>query len=404
LLRLRSDKLNIHIYPSTFANETRILKIVRSLRRNLLFSDVIVLALWKEGLPRQEPIEDGIQILRVAPVAGINLGSALGRVIKAVGWYLGVLLVLRGRQVTCLNCHSLPVLPLSVIVKWWKGCVLIYEPHELETETAGLRGLRRKLARLVERSLIRFADAVCVVNRSIADWYEAAYGLRDLHVVRNVPHRKHLAPERTGLLRRAIGLGPDSLLFLYQGLLAPGRGVDVLLTTFTKMTVDRHLVFMGYGELADRIGAASISHNNIHYLPAVPPDQLQRYTVDADVGISLIENVCLSYRLCLPNKLFEYAACGLPSVVSNFPEMAAFVDRYRCGWCIEPTSEELFGLASGLTAETIALRRDNALRASEVFCWQNEEAALLLMYQQLGFPFLGGADRLADKMGGRELR
>jgi glycosyltransferase involved in cell wall biosynthesis len=396
--------LNIHIYPSTFANETRILKIVRSLRRNLIFSDVTVLALWKEGLPRQEPIEEGIQILRVAPVAGMYLRGALGRVIKAVGWYLGVLLLLRGRQVTCFNCHSLPVLPLSVIVKWWKGCVLIYEPHELETETAGLRGLRQKLARLVERSLIRFADAVCVVNHAIADWYKAAYGLRDIHVVRNVPHRKHLAPERTGLLRRAIGVGSDSLLFLYQGLLAPGRGVDVLIETFTKLSVDRHLVFMGYGELADCIRAASISRSNIHYLPAVPPDQLQRYTVDADVGISLIENVCLSYRLCLPNKLFEYAACGLPSVVSNFPEMAAFVSHYRCGWCIVPTSEELFGLISGLTKEMIALRRDNALRASEVFCWQNEERLLLPMYQQLGFPLPGGAGRLADKMGDQELR
>ena len=364
----------------------------------------MVLAVWKEGLPHQEILEDGIQVLRVAPVVGLHLGGRLGRVVKAVGWYLGILLALKGRQVTCFNCHSLPLLPLSVLVKWWKGCVFIYDPHELETETAGLRGVRQKLARVVERTMIRFADAVCVVNRSIADWYEAAYGLQNVHVVRNVPYRSHLLPERTGSLRCAIGLGPDSLLFLYQGLLAPGRGVDVLIEAFAKLPADRHLVFMGYGELADRIRAASNTHVNIHYLPAVPPDQLQRYTVDADVGISLIESVCLSYRLCLPNKLFEYAACGVPSVVSNFPEMAAFVDQYRCGWSIAPTTAELVRLVSNLTAEAIALRRNSALRASEVFCWQNEEPLLLSMYWQLGFSCHGGAERIAGGAASQDLR
>lgn len=383
--------LNIHIYPSTFANETRILKIVRSLRGAGVFSHITVLALWKEGLPGHETLQDGIDVVRVAPLIGASMTGRLGLIAKAVGWYLGVLMALRGRPVSCCNCHSLPVLPLSVLVKWWKSCVLIYDPHELETETAGLRGLRQRAARILERSLIRFADAVCVVNRSIADWYGATYQLSGLHVVRNLPHRSLSPPERTGLLRRAIGVDPATTLFLYQGLLAPGRGVHLLIDAFSRLPADRHIVFMGYGELSEHIRNAANQRRNIHYLPAVPPDRLHAYTCDADVGIALIEDVCLSYRLSLPNKLFEYAVCGVPSVVSDFPEMGAFVTRYDCGWPIAPMADALVDLLRDQPLEGIAAKRANSIRAGMAFCWQEEERPLLAMYRSLGFAAQGNS-------------
>lgn len=377
-------QLNIHIYPSAFLNETRILKIVRSLRRASVFSNIVVIALWKEGLPRQEVLESGIEVIRVAPVIGARLVGKLGRVIKVLGWYIGVLLALKSRRVTCFNCHSLPVLPLSVVVKWWKGCVLIYDPHELETETAGLCGVRQRIARTLERGLIGFADAVCLVNRSIAEWYAARYHIKQVWVVRNVPYRSEQDPVRTGALRKAVGLSSEAQIFLYQGLLAPGRGVSLLIDAFARMP-DRHLVFMGYGELEGRIREAAAQHANIHFITAVPPAQVKDYTVDADVGISLIENVCMSYYLCLPNKLFEYTVCGVPAVVSDFPEMSRFVNEYDCGWKVTPDSQALRRLVQSLTTAELAAKRANTRGSDRLYCWQEEEKILLAMYQALGF-------------------
>ena len=382
--------MNIHIYPSTFANESRILKIVRSLRSRAVFTQLRVLAVWKEGLPRHEVLADGIEVLRVAPLFGGAMKGTAGRLLKVVGWYLGVLWALRGVKVSCFNCHSLPVLPLSVLVKLWKRCVLVYDPHELETETAGLRGTRQWLARRVERLLVGRAHAVCVVNRSIADWYAARYRLKQVWVVRNVPYRSESEPVRTGLLRQAVGLAPEAQLFLYQGLLAPGRGVGLLIEAFSRLPSDRHLVFMGYGELEERIREAAARHANIHFMPAVPPEQVKDYTVDADVGISLIENVCLSYYLCLPNKLFEYAACGVPAVVSAFPEMGRFVDEYDCGWQVAPDAQALRRLVESLTAAELAAKRANTRGSGRLYCWQEEEKMLLAMYQALGFETGGG--------------
>lgn len=378
-------KLNIHIYPSTFANESRILKIVRSLRGHSVFEQVKVLALWKEGFPKCEMLGDRIEVIRVAPLFGGRLRGKLGRGIKIFGWYLGVLLALKGRPISCFNCHSLPVLPLSVLVKWWKNCVLVYDPHELETETAGLRGRRQWLMRWLERALIGRADAVCVVNGAIADWYAARYQLKRVWVVRNVPYRSESAPARTGRLRQAVGLSSDAQLFLYQGLLAPGRGVGLLIDAFTQLPPDRHLVFMGYGELEGLIREAAAHHANIHFMPAVLPEQVKDYTVDADVGISLIENVCLSYYLCLPNKLFEYAACGVPAVVSDFPQMSNFVDENNCGWKVKPDGQALRSLVQRLTVAELAAKRANSRKSGQLYCWQEEEKLLLAMYQALGF-------------------
>ncbi len=355
-----------------------------------MFPRVMVLALWKDGFPMREVLADGIEVLRVAPLFGGSLQGAAGRLIKAVGWYLGVLWALRGIKVRCFNCHSLPVLPLSVLVKLWKRCVLVYDPHELETETASLRGRRQWLARRVEGVLIGRADAVCVVNRSIADWYAARYRLRRVWVVRNVPYRSESEPARSGRLRQAIGLPADARLFIYQGLLAPGRGIGLLIDAFSQLPPDQHLVFMGYGELEGRIREAAARYPHIHFMPAVPPEQVKDYTVDADVGISVIENVCLSYYLCLPNKLFEYAACGVPAVVSDFPEMGRFVDEYDCGWTVAPDVQALRQLVRSLSAAEIEAKRANTRGSSRLYCWQEEETMLLAMYQALGFDAGGG--------------
>ena len=332
-----------------------------------------------------EILEDGVEVIRVAPLMGAGLGGALGRVIKALGWYLSVLLVLKGKRITCFNCHSLSVLPIAVIVKLWKGCVLIYDPHELETETAGLNGMRQSVARAVEGYLIRFADVVCVVNHSIAAWYMARYRLKKVWVVRNVSYRSEKEPVRTGLLRQTVGLGSDAQIFIYQGLLAPGRGITLLIDVFSQLSTEQHLVFMGYGELESLICEAAARYANIHFMPAVPPEQVKDYTVDADVGISMIENVCLSYYLCLPNKLFEYTACGVPAVVSDFPEMARFVDEHDCGWKVAPNRESLCQLVLSLTSEELASKRANTRAPRELDCWIGEERTLLKMYEALGF-------------------
>lgn len=378
--------MNIHLYPSVLKNETRIHKIVCSLRSHAEFQEISVVGRSGQGLPAHEDLGNGVHLYRLASVFGEGFNNAFGKVLRTLGWYLAVLWWMRCRTVDCLNCHSLPVLPLSVLLKMWKRCKLVYDTHELETETHAGKGLRKNLAKWVERVFIRQVDSVCVVNRSIAAWYQESYGLPHVWVVHNLPHRMTSAPQRTGLLRSAIGLrSPQTLLFIYQGLLSPGRGIEMLLDAFAGIRGDRHLVCMGYGPLEESVRKAGQLHANIHFMSAVAPDLVKEYTVDADVGLALIENTCLSYYLCAPNKLYEYAACGVAAVVSDFPEMSRFVDSYDCGWKVKPEVGAFRRLVESIDAESLKTKRFNAALAGKEYCWENEERELLSMYEVLGF-------------------
>jgi glycosyltransferase involved in cell wall biosynthesis len=385
--------MNIHLYPSALRNETRILKIARSLRAHGVFAEIGVIGRIKPGLPEKEDLGDGIYLIRLDSVFGGAMTGAFGKFVGIVGWYIAVLWWMRSRSVECLNCHSLPVLPLSVLLKLWKRCVLVYDTHELETETNGTRGFRRFLAKLVERTLIGQSDAVCVVNRSIGMWYENTYGLARPWVVHNVPYRMSIAPRRTSMLRHAISLHPpDALLFIYQGIMSPGRGIEMLLEVFAGFGDERQLVCMGYGPLEEVVKEAAHRHSNIHFMPAVPPHLVKEYTVDADIGLALIENTCLSYYLCAPNKLYEYAACGVAPIVSDFPEMSSFVDNNDCGWKVNPSVDALRRLFQSIDSEVLAIKRLNAARAGKHYCWENEEPELLHMYEGLSLPRGGNRD------------
>ena len=68
--------------------------------------------------------------------------------------------------------------------------------------------------------------------------------------------------------------------------------------------------------------------SRLAFFGPVPSDQVTLYAASADLGIAPIENVCLSYYYCSPNKLFEYLLAGLPVIASDFPEMRHIIDKY----------------------------------------------------------------------------
>ena len=47
-------------------------------------------------------------------------------------------------------------------------------------------------------------------------------------------------------------------------------------------------------------------NDKVFFLGRMPLDELHKYTVQADLGMSLEENLGLNYYYALPNKLFDY--------------------------------------------------------------------------------------------------
>jgi glycosyltransferase involved in cell wall biosynthesis len=102
----------------------------------------------------------------------------------------------------------------------------------------------------------------------------------------------------------------------------------------------------------------------------------------------LIENVCLSYY-SLPNKVFEYAMCGVPSLVSDFPEMTRFVDESGFGWKVQPEAGVLEAQLMALGREEIERKKAQIRGAGVRYGWETEEVQLLDMYAHLGLAAAG---------------
>ena len=172
----------------------------------------------------------------------------------------------------------------------------------------------------------------------------------------------------------------------------PGRAIENLAQAFQINDIKNiNFVFMGY-PASTKEGRESYSlilkkvqeFENIHFHDPVDSDSLSGFTGSADLGICLIEDLCLSYRFCLPNKFFEYAMAGLPILASDLPEMRKLVEEYDCGVICESMTPD--GIVSGLKkllSKDLKKLGKNARKMAEDHSWEIQEKKLLSLYTRI---------------------
>ena len=103
---------------------------------------------------------------------------------------------------------------------------LIYDAHELETETHGLKGLKKNLAKVFEKIFIKYANLVITVSPKIQNWYSLKYQISNVISVLNCP--KYKLPRENNELRKQLGISPEKKICLYQGGFS-GRGIEEII-------------------------------------------------------------------------------------------------------------------------------------------------------------------------------
>lgn len=360
-----------------FTNDSRVLKEAQSLKR--AGYDPFVVALHEPGLAERELVH-GIAVHRVRLLSRGWPKVLPAQLFKYFEWLWRAFLL--ARKAAIVHCNDLPTLPAGAVARMLsrKRTRVVYDAHEFEiNDVANEPRWKIRIKSLMERFWIRHADATMTVSESIADEYVRMYGIAKPALVLNCPP---LAPlPEADLFRSTLGIASDSLIFLYQGGLAPGRGIESIIAAFKAMSDNsRVVVFMGYGPLATMIQDAAATHGNIYYHPAVSPDVLPAYTASADVGLCLIENLCLSYNYCLPNKLFEYLMAGLPVLVSDLQELRRFVRQHPVGPIVATDAQAIRNTATGIDRIQISAYRQAVHTARTIFHWQAQERELLRVY------------------------
>ena len=377
--------INLHIYPSPITNESRIEREVATIESLGIFTSIEVAGVAAVGLPTTELLGDHGVVRRFASEAGSH--GVLARAGKTVAFRRAVFDHYSSQHVSVINCHSVAALPLCVALKRATGASLVYDTHELETEASAAIGLRRPIYKLVERRGIQHVDHTFTVTESIEDWYRDTYGLTSIDTVYNFPSREQTS--ETGdkqYFRAKFGLSDKQRIYLYQGVLGPGRGIEVVARAFRESLIqDGVLVLLGYGPLESDIREWAATSSRIFFHPAVPPRDLGSLTGTADVGlVPTVGSQCLSYYYSAPNKMFQYWSAGIPVIASPLPEHARFLGRYPAGVLMESdTIGSFLAALRALDKLDPVTTAAGIAKAKEELCWETYEELFSRRYENL---------------------
>lgn len=290
------------------------------------------------------------------------------------------------------HAHDLNAfLPASRAAKRHKS-KLVYDSHELYThrnKPVKSTKLYRYLTERFEKKHIRRANKVITVSESIADYLRDKYSIDRPAVIMNAPS-KTMEFEGGKSLRDELNI-PDNLkLAIYCGGITFNRGLEKLIESLTLLP-DVYLVMMGYGapdflhKLQNIANKHKVNERFSFYGP-VQPHEVTSYTSSADVGVAPIQNACLSYYFCAPNKVFEYIIGGIPVVASDFPDLSKIVMENEIGFVFDP--EDIQSIANSINnvfeeEDRYEKMKQNTVEAKLKYNWENEEQKLLNLYSSL---------------------
>ena len=375
------SNLHINATPMNALTESRTGRSVDVLLENNIF-DHIDIASVGEGVNNYK--RDNVRILPFKRNYDVERANLLVKIYGTFRWCFLVYKRVSTQRYDVINCHSLNLLPLSVLLKFKTKSKLIYDIHELETETLAMTTVRKFCSKVVEKILIRYVDFTIVVSEPIEEWYIKEYKLRDTAVIKNMPS---IEPDQVALdfsMRDKFNIPKDDMVFVYHGALLKGRGIEKLISIFSELEKkNKHIVIIGFGDLEEICNAHAQNNTNIHFNNALEKNKLLEFIKMADVGLNFIDNSCLNHEFCLPNKLWDYLSIPIPVMVNNLRGMQNVVNEYQCGWLVEEDENSLKTAIENLTTEDLATKKKNAQNSSSKWGWKHEKIKLVKIYEKV---------------------
>lgn len=357
---------------------------------------VDVICLRREG-DRPREVIDGIRIRRL-PVQrqrGMGLGPQMLEYLTFMVWSGALVSVLHLRnRFDVVQVHNVPdFLVFAALVPRLTGAAILLDLHDLMPEFFASRiggsmdSLAVRLVRVQERASTGFADGVLTVTDL---WRRTliARGLDDakVDVVMNLPDDALFQPRAP-----EVRPEPDVITVMYHGTITHRYGIDILVRAVAQARerIPLRLVIHGRGEylddlrtLIDELGMGDAVRLSTELLPTADlPDLIAA----ADIGVVPNRSDVFTDGI-LPTKLLEYAALGIPAVVSRSTATSAYFTDDMVEY-VEPGS--VIALATAI--ERLARdpdRRRKLATAAQAFTtqhqWSDEADRYVNVVERLG--------------------
>ncbi|MGB0383542.1 MAG: glycosyltransferase [Ardenticatenaceae bacterium] len=227
------------------------------------------------------------------------------------------------------------------------------------------------LAAQVEASQFEAAQAIAVVSEALRE-YVVQKGARaeKVHLLPNGVDPQHFHPAvRGGAVHRRYGLH-ERIIVGFVGRARPWHDLDTLLQAVGHLHAqDKRYHLLLVGQMADDLparleqyglsGAATVTG-------AVPHDAVPQHIAAMDVAVSCHLPMVNFYFS--PLKLYEYLACGVPTVAADIGQPSELIQKGVTGYLYQPGN-------AALLAACIRTLVDNPAHARQV-AWQGAVSVL----------------------------
>lgn len=289
-----------------------------------------------------------------------------------------------------VTCHEPESAVVGLFVKWRLGVPVLFDIHELYHETLSSRlgrwgPLVRRLTRILLRTEARRCDWLTVVSPASRDFYRAVRYDGRVDMIQNSPIMKFFP-----LCDQSVA-GP--LTVAHEGNLGLNRGMVQILEALAIARRQADLKLLIVGRILPReqdifdqtvrrldLGEALVFPGWVAY------DQIGLHLARAQIGIVCMQPTPNNF-LSLSNKIYNYMACGLASIVPAGSASADLVAAHDAGLAVDTTNPQEVAEAFVRLAADADLRRRlgaNGRRALETeLGWHKMEERLYEIYQEL---------------------
>lgn len=222
-----------------------------------------------------------------------------------------------------------------------------------------------KLFKWLLRTQLKLATTVIAVTPLLADWVKREIGSSDrsVYVVPNGANTDLFHPAAKACHQPLV----SGKYVIFVGALARWQGVDVMLeaTEHALWPEDVSLVIVGDGAERAKVESFTQRSRKVQYLGQQPYELVPVLIAQSIGGLSPKVGEWRDTGL-LPLKVFEYLACGVPAIVTNFPGMADIVRDGRCGLVISPNSADELARAVSYLASNELERQEMGARGRKL--------------------------------------
>lgn len=355
---------------------------------------VTVFATVRDSLPAEEVLARGVHVRRVfsnfflqplRPAYRQELQAAAKRVAQF--------------EADIVHCHDFYMLEIGVQAKRIRPQIkLIYDAHEylqgwpfykythsLAGRLKGWVNYRYLLHR--QRHNIKYADHVITTTEAIAISMMHDHKLKTLPlVIANIPARVEPAHRPENALRKIFGIPETTRIMVQAGNIY--QTDKELVSQFDTVTGMKNVAFVIIGSHPRFYAVRQKSGEEPKYKGHIffaEYDSATLYDMigSADFGF-MFTNESRSHFMSSPNRVYDYAFCGIPILSVEQYMVEQLQARYNCAVIFERNEPE--GLKKGILKMLAVLEEKKAgTRAIPAeLSWDREVQALTDLYRSLG--------------------